>query len=38
METSIFLARLLGPSMLVVATGLIVNRASYRALVREFLD
>ena len=37
MQTSIFLARLLGPAMLVIATGLIVNRASYRALVREFI-
>jgi hypothetical protein len=37
METSIFLARLIGPSMLVIAAGLIVNRASYRALVREFV-
>ena len=38
METSIFLARLLGPSMLVVVAGLIVNRTNYRALVHEFLD
>ena len=37
METSIFLARLLGPAMLVIAAGLIVNRNSYRALVREFI-
>jgi hypothetical protein len=36
-ETSIFLARLLGPSMLVVVAGLIVNRANYRALAHEFL-
>ena len=38
MDTSIFLARLLGPSMLVIVAGLAVNRATYRALSREFLD
>ena len=37
-DTSIFLARLLGPSMLVVGAGLLVNRATYRALSRGFLD
>jgi hypothetical protein len=37
-DNSIFLARLLGPSMLVVGAGLLVNRATYRALSRGFLD
>jgi hypothetical protein len=37
MQTSIFLARLIGPAMLVIAAGLIVNRDSYRTLVREFV-
>jgi hypothetical protein len=37
METSIFLARLLGPSMLVVGLGLLLNRASFRALSREVI-
>jgi hypothetical protein len=38
METSIFLARLLGPSMLVIGIGLLVNRPSFRAMSPEFLD
>lgn len=38
MDNSIFLPRLLGPSMLVIGAGLLVNRATYRALSREFLD
>jgi len=38
METSIFLARLFGPSMLAIGLGLLVNRATYRALSLEFLD
>ena len=38
METSIFLARLLGPTMLVIGLGLLVNRATYRALSLEILD
>jgi hypothetical protein len=38
METSIFLARLLGPAMLVVGLGLLVNRATYRTLSLEVLD
>jgi hypothetical protein len=37
-ETSIFLARLLGPSMLVIGVGLLANRRTFRALSREFLD
>ena len=38
MDTSIFLARLLGPSMLVIGLGLLLNRATYRDLSLEFLD
>jgi hypothetical protein len=38
METSIFLARLLGPSMLVIGLGLLLNRATYRDLSLEVLD
>jgi len=38
MDTSIFLARLLGPSMLVIGLGLLVNRATYRDMSREFFD
>jgi hypothetical protein len=38
METSIFLARLLGPAMLVMGLGLLVNRATYRMLSLEVLD
>jgi hypothetical protein len=38
MDTSIFLARLLGPSMLVIGLGLLLNRATYRDLSVEFLD
>ncbi len=38
METSIFLARLLGPAMLVMGLGLLVNRATYRTLSLEVLD
>jgi hypothetical protein len=38
MDTSIFLARLLGPTMLVMGLGLLVNRSTYRALSLEVLD
>ena len=38
MDTSIFLARLLGPSMLVIGLGLLLNRATYRDMSLEFLD
>lgn len=38
MDTSIFLARLLGPSMLVIGLGLMLNRATYRDMSLEFLD
>jgi hypothetical protein len=38
MLTSVYLARLIGPVMLAVGIGLIVNPAAYRTLAREFLD
>ena len=38
MDTSIFLAGLLGPSMLVIGLGLMLNRATYRDMSLEFLD
>jgi uncharacterized membrane protein len=37
MQVSIFLARLLGPTLLLVGIGMFINRAGYRAMVREFL-
>ena len=38
MQTSIFLAKLIGPVMLAAAIGLLLNQASYRAMARDFLD
>lgn len=38
MDTSIFLARLLGPAFLVMAVGILANRENSRALAREFLN
>ena len=37
MPTSIFLAKLIGPVLLVVAVGLFVNRTAFRAMAQEFL-
>jgi hypothetical protein len=37
MQTSIFLARLLGPTLLLVAAGFLLNRKSLDALARELL-
>ena len=37
MQTSIFLAKLLGPTLLLVGIGLLINRDGYRAMTREFL-
>ena len=37
MDTSIFLARLLGPAFLVMGIGLLLNRENARALANEFL-
>lgn len=37
MQTSIFLAKLLGPTLLLVGIGLLINRNGYRAMMREFL-
>ena len=38
MQTSIFLAKLIGPVMLAAAIGLLLNREAYRAMSRDFLD
>ena len=37
MQTSVFLAKLIGPVMLVAAVSLFVNAAGYRAMAQEFL-
>ena len=37
MATSVFLAKLIGPVLLVVAVGLFINTAGYRAMAQEFL-
>ena len=37
MQTSIFLAQLLGPCFLVIGVGLMLNGEGYRAMAREFL-
>ena len=38
MQTSRFLARLLGPTLLVIGLGMLANREGYRAMAREFLQ
>jgi hypothetical protein len=38
MQTSIFLAALIGPVMLVAATGMLLNPANHRAMSLAFLD
>jgi uncharacterized membrane protein len=38
MDSSIFLARLIGPLFVVIGAGLLVNRENYRTLAREFLE
>jgi hypothetical protein len=37
MQTSIFLAKLIGPVLLVIGVGMLVNTAGYRAMAEEFL-
>jgi hypothetical protein len=37
MQTSIFLAQLIGPVLLVIGIGMLANRAGYRAMAEEFL-
>jgi hypothetical protein len=37
METSIYLAQLIGPTLLVLGLGMLVNRESYHAMAGEFL-
>ncbi len=38
MDTSIFIARFLGPAFIVMGIGLVANRENSRALAREFVD
>jgi hypothetical protein len=38
MQTSIFLAQLLGPCFLIIGAGLFLNADGYRAMAREFLQ
>jgi hypothetical protein len=37
-ETSRFLAQLIGPTFLVIGLGMLANREGYRVMAREFLD
>ncbi|MDO8839427.1 MAG: hypothetical protein Q7V31_10905 [Parvibaculum sp.] len=37
MRTSVFLAQLLGPTLLVMGIGMIVNRDAYRTMAQEFI-
>ena len=37
MQTSIFLARLLGPALLLVGIGVLINQKYYRGMTREFV-
>jgi hypothetical protein len=37
MQTSIFLAKLIGPFFLIVGAGLLLNQAQFRALAEEFM-
>lgn len=38
MQTSRFLAQLIGPTLLVIGLGMLANPAGYRAMAREFLQ
>ena len=37
MQTSIFLARLIGPALLIVGVGILLNQTYYRGMTREFV-
>ena len=37
MDTSLFLARLIGPMLLVVGAGVIINRENFRAMAKELI-
>ena len=37
MQTSLFLAKLLGPPLLIVGIGILINRAYYLAMTRQFV-
>ncbi len=38
MQTSVFLARLIGPALVVMGIGMLINRDGYRDMAREFLN
>lgn len=38
MPTSLFLAKLIGPALLVIGIGMLANREGYRDMAREFLN
>lgn len=38
MQTSLFLAQMLGPILAVIGAGMLVNRRDYRAMAAEFLE
>ena len=37
MQTSLYLAKLIGPTLLVIGIGMLINRDGYRDMAREFL-
>jgi uncharacterized membrane protein len=37
MQTSLYLAKLIGPALLVIGIGMLINRDGYRDMAREFL-
>ncbi len=37
MQTSLYLAKLIGPTLVVIGIGMLVNRGGYRDMAREFL-
>ena len=37
MDTSLFLARLLGPMLLVIGAGVLINRENFRAMAKELI-
>jgi hypothetical protein len=37
MQTSLYLAKLIGPTLIVIGIGMLINRDGYRAMAREFL-
>ena len=37
-QTSLYLAKLIGPTLIVIGIGMLINRDGYRAMAREFLS